>query len=53
MTAIFRSDRPMMKPEMMAAIKIPEPVAEIQFNPNTAASAVGFGTTGGTRCTIL
>jgi hypothetical protein len=43
----------MMKPEMTAAIRIPEPVAEIQFNANTAASTVGFGTTGGTRSTIL
>ena len=43
----------MMKPEMIAAIKIPEPVAEIQFNPNTAVSAEAVGTTGGTRSTIL
>src|SRR5579864_8756899 len=52
-TAILRSDTPMMKPEIIAATRIPDPVAEIQFRPNTAASAVGFGTTGGTRCTIL
>src|SRR6516225_2846447 len=52
-TIIFRSDTPMMKPEITAAIRIPEPVAEIQFKPKTAASVVGFGTTGGTRCTIL
>src|ERR1700756_1524312 len=53
MATILGSDRPMMKPEMIAAIRIPEPVAESQLNPNTAASAVGFTTTGGTRCTIL
>src|ERR1700745_2896280 len=53
MTAILGSERPMMNPEMTAAIRIPEPVAESQFNPNTAASSVGLGTTGGTRCTIL
>src|ERR1700722_9054758 len=52
-TIIFGSDIPMMKPEMIAANKIPEPVAEIQFNPNTAGSAAGLGTTGGTRCTSL
>src|SRR5215469_3682881 len=53
MVAILETERPMIKPEMTAAIRIPEPVAEIQFKPNTAASDVGFGTTGGTRCTIL
>src|SRR5215467_4339928 len=50
---ILGSDRPMMKPEIIAAIRIPEPVADSQFKPNTAASAVGCATTGGTRCTIL
>ena len=43
----------MTKPEITAANRIPEPVAESQLKPNTAPSAVGFGTTGGTRCTIL
>jgi len=47
------SDSPMMKADMIAARRIPEPVAESQFKPNTAASAVGLVTTGGTRCTIL
>ena len=43
----------MMKPEMIAASRIPDPVAESQFKPNTAPSAVGFTTTGGTRWTNL
>src|ERR1700739_1723560 len=50
---ILENDSPMMKADMTAASKIPEPVAESQVKPNTAASAVGFATTGGTRCTIL
>src|ERR1035438_425925 len=49
MATIFGSERPMMKPEMIAANRIPDPVAEIQFKPNTAASGVGFTTTGGMR----
>src|ERR1035438_642667 len=53
MATILGSESPITKPEMIAAIRIPEPVAESQFKPNTAPSAVGFGTTGGTRCTIL
>src|SRR5579863_7579609 len=50
---ILGSGSPMTKPEMTAASRIPEPVAESQFKPNTAPSAVGFATTGGTRCTNL
>src|ERR1039458_7768929 len=53
MATIFGSERPMMKPEMMAANRIPEPVAETQLKPNTAASGVGFTTTGGMRCDSL
>src|SRR6266576_6341893 len=53
MATIVESDSPMMKADMIAAIRIPEPVADSQFRPNTAASAAGFATTGGTRCTIL
>ena len=49
---ILESERPMMKPDMIAAIRIAEPVAESQFKPKTAASADGLATTGGTRCTI-
>src|SRR5947209_5070044 len=43
----------MMKPEMIAATRMPVPVAETQLNANTAPSFVGLGTTGGTRCTRL
>lgn len=53
MATILENDSPMMKADTIAATKIPEPVAESQFKPNTAASAVGCATTGGTRCTIL
>src|SRR5208282_4493770 len=49
MATIFVKDRPMMKPEMVAAIRIPVPVAESQLKPKTAASGVGFTTTGGMR----
>jgi len=38
---------------MMAAIKMPVPVAESQLSTYTAASGVGFGTTGGTFTTRL
>src|SRR5208282_2230967 len=51
--AIFHGVKPITKPEMIAATKIPEPVAVNQFSEYTAASAVGLGTTGGMRCTIL
>src|SRR5579871_6077111 len=50
---ILPTGTPMMKPEMSAATKIPEPVIETQLKVNTAASGVGFTTTGGTRCTML
>src|SRR5580700_10123985 len=53
MCAIFQGVKPMTKPEMIAATKIPEPVAVSQFSVYTAASGVGLGTTGGMRCTIL
>src|ERR1035438_1200609 len=53
MATIFGSDRPMMKPEMTAANRIPDPVAESQLSPNTAASGAGFATTGGMRCDSL
>ena len=33
----------------MAASRMPEPVALIQFRPKTAGSFVGLGTTGGVR----
>src|ERR1019366_10367340 len=53
MAIIFGSERPMMKPEIIAANRIPDPVAETQLRPNTAASGVGFTTTGGMRCDSL
>src|SRR5271169_247098 len=53
MATILGSESPMMKPEIIAANRIPEPVAESQLKPNTARSAVGLATTGGTRCTSL
>src|SRR5207237_9920140 len=37
------------KPDITAATRIPVPLAEGQFKLNTALSAVGFATTGGTR----
>src|SRR5271157_37666 len=49
MATILVNESPMMKPEMVAANRIPEPVAESQLRPNTAASGVGFTTTGGMR----
>ena len=49
MATILGSESPMMKPEMIAANRIPDPVAESQLKPNTAASGVGFTTTGGMR----
>src|SRR5271169_1453351 len=48
-TTICGSERPMMKPEIVAANRIPVPVAESQLKPNTALSGVGFTTTGGMR----
>src|SRR5436309_13465567 len=52
MATILEGESPMMKADMIAAIRIAEPVAESQFKPKTAASVEGFVTTGGTRCTI-
>src|SRR5581483_11392935 len=52
-TNIFPIGTPITKPEMIAAIRIPVPVADTQLNANTAPSLVGLGTTGGTRCTRL
>src|SRR3974390_1893791 len=43
----------MMKPEMIPARKMPDPVALTQFSTNTAGSLAFFGTTGGTRSTSL
>src|SRR6185437_12928635 len=46
-------DKPSMKPEMMAVISSPVPVAESQLNAKVAGSAVAFATTGGARETAL
>src|SRR5580698_6139063 len=53
MTKIFLTLSPMIKPEMRAASKMPEPVALTQLRPNTAGSLVGLATTGGTRSARL
>ena len=49
MITILENGSPIIKPEITAANKMPDPVAESQLNPNTAASGVGFATTGGIR----
>src|ERR1700730_11124576 len=41
--------KPITKPEMTAAIKMPVPEADSQLSWKIAASAVGLATTGGTR----
>src|SRR5262249_45221812 len=43
----------MRKPEMIAAISMPEPVKERYVNRNCARSGVGFDTTGATLLIIL
>src|SRR5208282_3031759 len=53
MAIIFGRESPMMKPEITAANRMPDPVAETQLKPNTAGSGVGFVTTGGMRCESL
>src|ERR1700682_1424563 len=52
MWANFPGVKPMIRPEITAATRMPDPVAVNQFSEYTAASAVGLRTTGGTRCTI-
>ena len=42
----FAGDRPIIRPEMIAAISMPVPVNESHVNENTAPSGVGFGATG-------
>src|SRR6266702_7795943 len=46
--SICSGPKPITKPEMMAAIRMPLPVADSQLKLNTAASGVLFATTGGT-----
>ena len=50
---IFRKLSPITRPDRMPASRMLEPVALTQFNPKTAGSLAGLGTTGGTRSTIL
>src|SRR6266576_6604679 len=45
---ILIGERPIRKPEMIAAISIPVPVNDRYVKPNTAPSGVGFAATGGT-----
>ncbi|MGD0790839.1 MAG: hypothetical protein ABR920_03625 [Terriglobales bacterium] len=44
----FQGVKPMISPEMIAATKMPDPVADTQFSEYTAASAVGLRTLEGT-----
>src|ERR1700740_2612457 len=59
MRSICRKEKPIANPAMIAAIKIPLPVAESQFNLKIASSGlvgfsnVGSGTIGGVRLTWL
>src|SRR3954451_20615612 len=46
-------DRPIRKPEIMAAISMPDPVKDRYVNPNTAPSGVGLAATGGTLLIML
>src|SRR3982074_354706 len=46
-------DRPIRKPEMIAAISMPVPVNDRYVNANTAPSGVGFAATGGTLLIML
>src|SRR5882757_9552388 len=46
-------EKPIRRPEMIAAINIPEPVKDRYVNPNTARSAVSLAATGGTLLIIL
>ena len=47
--SICSGPNPITNPEMMAATRMPLPVADSQLKLNTAPSAVFFATTGGTR----
>src|SRR5215212_9285767 len=46
-------EKPIRKPEMMAAISMPVPVNDRYVKPNTAPSGVGFAATGGTLLIML
>src|ERR1700758_779348 len=50
--AILQGVKPMIRPEIVAATTMPDPLAVSQFSEYTAGSAVGLRTTGGMRCII-
>src|SRR5690349_12409011 len=50
--AILHGVKPMIRPEIIAATTMPEPVAVSQFSEYTAASGDALRTTGGTRSII-
>src|SRR5258706_13606678 len=50
---ILAGDRPIRRPEMIAAISMPVPVNDRYVNPNTAPSGVGFAATGATLLIML
>src|SRR6478672_13640931 len=50
---ILAGEKPIRKPEMIAAISMPVPVKDRYVNAKTAASGVGFAATGGTLLIIL
>src|SRR5882757_7561148 len=50
---ILTGEKPIRKPEMIAAISMPEPVNDRYVKPNTAPSGVGFAATGGTLLIML
>src|SRR6267143_4169758 len=50
---ILAGEKPIRKPEIIAAISMPEPVNDRYVNANTALSGVGFAATGGTLLIIL
>src|SRR5690242_19194571 len=47
--SIATGPKPITNPEMMAATRMPVPLADSQFRLKTVLSGVGFATTGGTR----
>src|SRR5260370_13566423 len=50
---ILTGEKPIRKPEMIAAISMPVPVNDREVKANTAPPGVGFGPTGGTLLIIL
>src|SRR6267142_3759179 len=50
---ILTGEKPIRKPEIIAAISMPDPVNDRYVNPKTARSGVALGATGGTLLIIL